>query len=131
MPNLSDEITREAEWIARVLRTSGYLADFTPASLREVERFFEEQSNKGLVRRGGLLAEDIPRRVCALGFYMGEVLRRNLGGEWKGDLSNVAQIEFHIADGMICWPTQRSGKRFQNGPEDNIAHWGHVAGLKV
>jgi hypothetical protein len=60
-----------ADWIAAALTSSGYAADFSPSSLREVERFFEDQSADGKLRRGGLLAEDTSKRVFAIGAYTG------------------------------------------------------------
>ena len=36
-----------AEWIASALTSSGYIADFSPESIWEIERFFDEQSVPG------------------------------------------------------------------------------------
>jgi hypothetical protein len=44
--------------MARALSSSGYRADFSLESLREVDRFLEEQAPGGKPKQGGLLSED-------------------------------------------------------------------------
>lgn len=116
-----------AEWIANALSSSGYRADFTLASFGEVDRFFEEHAPGGIARPSGLLSEDVGSRLFAIGSYIGETLRRQLGGEWIGDDEDPQaeiNISIKLADGSIIWPIQRAMKRFRNGPEDSIAAYG-------
>jgi hypothetical protein len=47
MGSLLEDIEASAEWMRRALSSSGYRADFSPASLGEIERFFDEQSRDG------------------------------------------------------------------------------------
>src|SRR5260221_8286767 len=75
-----EDLTSGYEWIAKALQSSGYVADFSPDSLREIERFFEEQTLNGAARPGGLLSESLGARLFALGGYVGEVIRRERGG---------------------------------------------------
>jgi hypothetical protein len=121
-------------WIATALSSSGYVADFSAASLWEIDRFFEEHSQDGAAKAGGLLSEDLGSRLFALGAYVGEVLRRERGGTWAGD-DQDAEAEINIAvrlpDGTTCWPVQRVMKRFKNGAEDGIAAYGVGMGLHV
>jgi hypothetical protein len=121
-------------WIATALSSSGYVADFTAASLWEIDRFFEEHSQDGAAKAGGLLSDDLGSRLFALGAYVGEVLRRERGGTWEGD-DQDAEAEMNIAvrlpDGTTCWPVQRVMKRFKNGAEDGIAAYGVGMGLHV
>lgn len=56
MTSLLDDIHTSAKWIARALNSSGYKADFTPESLRDIERFMDEHSNHGVAVAHGLLA---------------------------------------------------------------------------
>ncbi len=116
-----------AEWIANALSSSGYRADFTLTSFEDIDRFFDERAPGGVARPEGLLSEDVGSRLFAIGSYIGETLRRQLGGEWIGD-DNDPQAEITIsiklADGSIIWPVQRAMKRFRNGPEDGIAAYG-------
>jgi hypothetical protein len=52
-----------AEWISRALSQSGYKADFTLESLKQVDRFFEEQAENGQPKAGGLLSQQLVH-VC-------------------------------------------------------------------
>ncbi len=125
-----DDAKASAEWIAKALSSSGYKADFSMASLKEVDRFFEENAPGGNARPGGLLSEDVGARLFALGSYVGEVIRRAAGGQWKGD-DNDAQaeitIEIRLKNGTVLWPVRKVMKRFQNGSEDGLYVYGVVA----
>jgi hypothetical protein len=112
-----------AEWIAKSLNSSGYKADFSVASLKEVDRFIQDAAPNGEPKPGGLLSKDFGNRVFALGCYVGEVIRRSVGGEWKGnDDDPMAEInlELHLKDGSTIWPIQRIMKRIKNGEEDSV-----------
>ena len=134
MNTLLEDIEPSAEWISRALNSSGYGGDFTPQSLWEIDRFFEEQSRDGLAKPGGLLAEGQGQRLFAVGCYMGEVVLRVMGGEWVADDADPEgeiNIELKLPDGTRCWPVQRAMKRFKNGAEDGVAVWGMGLGLEV
>jgi hypothetical protein len=115
MGTIKEDIGTSADWISRALNSSGYRADFSPRSLWEIDRFFEEQSLNGAPKPAGLLSQDLGSRIFAIGSYIGEVIRRNIGGEWVGDdkdpQAEIA-IELHLPDGTRCWSTQRAMKRF-------------------
>jgi hypothetical protein len=116
-----------AEWIAKALSASGYKADFSVESLREVDRFFDDQAPNGRPKPGGLLSSDVGARLFALGGYVGEVIRRASGGDWKGnDKDPEAEINIALVlkAGAILWPVQRVMKRFKNGSEDGIYVYG-------
>ncbi|MEH0580204.1 hypothetical protein [Streptomyces sp. B21-108] len=132
MPSLLDDIHTSARWVADALNSSGYEADFTPRSLRDVERFMAEHSDHGDAVTGALLATDLGPRLFALGAYVGETIRQNLGGRWvtSDDVPNAEMnIALHLPDGSTIWPVQRVIKRFRNGPEDSIAFYGTALGL--
>ncbi len=134
MADILQDIFSSASWISTALKSSGYRADFTPASLWEIDRFFDEQSRAGTAKPDGFLAQDLGRRLFAIGSYIGEVVRRSLGGEWIGDETDPQaeiDIELQCPDGTRCWPVQRAIKRFKNGPEDSIAVWGHALGVEI
>jgi hypothetical protein len=131
---IKEDVASGADWISRALQSSGYRADFSPQSLWEIDRFFDEHSHEGQAKPGGLLAEGLGQRLFGLGSYIGEVVRRARGGEWVGDDSDgrtEINVELHLPDGTRCWPVQRVMKRFKNGSEDGIAAWGLGAGLDV
>jgi hypothetical protein len=134
MGTIKEDLAVGADWIARALQSSGYRADFAPESLWEIDRFFDEHSRDGAAKPWGLLAEDLGKRMFALGAYVGEVVRRQRGGEWRGDDADPEAeltVELHLPDGTSVWPVQRVMKRLQNGPEDGIAAWGHTLNLPV
>jgi hypothetical protein len=57
MASLIEDAGRAADWVAMALSSSGYAADFSLDSLRELDRFFDEHSNAGQAVPGGLLSE--------------------------------------------------------------------------
>ena len=134
MSQIIEDAQRAAEWISQALQSSGYRADFSPESLWQIDFFFDDHSRNGEAIEGGLLAEDLGKRLFALGAYVGEVLRRNIGGEWYGDDADPqaeVNIELRLATGVKCWPVQRVMKRFKNGPENSIAVYGIGMGLQI
>ena len=128
-PKIVSDALSAAEWIAKALSSSGYRANFSLNSLKEIDRFLEEQAPGGNPKPGGLLSQDLGARIFALGAYVGEVIRRRAKGEWQGDDSDPdAEINLvvRLKDGDIIWPVQRVMKRFKNGAEDGIYHYGFV-----
>lgn len=128
-PKIVSDARSAADWIAKALSSSGYRADFSLKSLKEIDRFFDEQAPGGNPKPGGLLSQDLGLRIFALGSYVGEVIRRRTKGEWLGDDSHPdAEIGLVLrpkANDMI-WPVQRVMKRFKNGPEDCLYHYGFM-----
>lgn len=127
--NIVADVLGAAEWMAMALSSSGYLADFSLASLRDVDRFFAENAPDGRAHPDGLLAEDLVRRIFGLGAYVGEVIRRRCGGTWEGndaDPKAAFNVALRLDHGHLIWPTQRAAKRFQNGPEDSVYFYGYM-----
>ncbi|HEX4192517.1 MAG TPA: hypothetical protein VHY80_05440 [Stellaceae bacterium] len=128
-PQIVTDALGAAEWMSKALASSGYKADFSVESLREVDRFFDEQAPGGKPRPRGLLSEQLGQRIFGLGSYVGEVIRRQAGGEWQGNDAD-SQAEINVAvklkNGSLIWPVQRVMKRFKNGSEDGIYAYGIV-----
>ena len=126
-PQIVKDAVEAAEWMAKTLSSSGYKADFTLESLKEVDRFVDDQAPRGKPKAGGLLSDHSGTRIFALGAYVGEVIRRQGGGQWRGD-DNDPKGEINLAiqlkSGTIFWPMQRIMKRIKNGPEDGIYAYG-------
>ncbi|CAL9484175.1 hypothetical protein [Streptomyces sp. enrichment culture] len=130
MGSLLDDVHTSAAWIARALGASGYRADFTPESLTDVERFLTEHSAHGAAVPGGLLATEAGPRLFALGAYLGETVRRGLGGVWEADDEDPygeVNLALRLPGGAVVRPVQRVIKRFRNGPEDSLV--GYAVGL--
>jgi hypothetical protein len=129
--SLERDIHTMAEWVSTALKSAGYKADFSPESIREIERFFVEQTHDGEPVKGGLLAEQLGPRLFALGSYCGETLRRELDGQWlvdDDDPQGEVNVAIELESGTIFWPVQRVIKRL-DGPEDNLQHWAqHLRG---
>lgn len=132
MGTLLQDIRLAADSISEALKNSGYNTDFSPDSVREIERFIADNINGEAVT--GLLAEDTGKRVFALGAYLGETLRRNLGGEWKVD-ENDPEAEMNatlvLPENRECWPVLRVMNRITEGDTDSITHYGQYFGLPV
>jgi hypothetical protein len=128
-PKIIEDAIALSNQISRALSQSGYEADFSLESLKEIDRFFEEQAVDGRAKPGGFLSQELGARVFALGAYVGEVIRRHHGGQWQGN-DEDAQAEINLAvrlnSGTIIWPVQRVMKRFKNGSEDGIWVYGAV-----
>ena len=128
------EIVRDVEtyaaWIAKALTASGYKADFTMESLKEIDHFFDEQARDGKPLPDGLLSENLGARIFGLGAYVGETIRRQGGGTWKGDDKDPAaeiNVELQLPNGKRMWPVQRVMKHLTNGASDLIYPYGVIA----
>jgi len=107
MDPIVEDAKKSLAWIASALSSSGYVADFTPASLWEIDRFFDEQTQGGIAKPGRLLCSNLGSRLFAIGAYIGEVIRRARGGVWIGDENDPEaeiNIEVRLPDGAILWP---------------------------
>lgn len=134
MASLTDDILAASEWISQALGSSGYVADFGPASLWSVDRFLDDHAPAGQPHRGGLLATDLGTRLFSLGAYTVEVLRRNLGGQWQtndADPEGELNVALRLPVGDVVFPVQRVMKRFKHGAEDSVAAYGAALGLVV
>jgi hypothetical protein len=130
-PQIVTDAKKSAEWIANALNSSGYKADFSVESLKEIERFFNEHSQDGKPKPGGLLSEQLGNRIFSLGSYVGEVIIRQYGGEWIGDDKDPQaemNIEVKLKGKVSLYPIQKTMKRLRNGKEDNLHHYVLVAG---
>jgi hypothetical protein len=70
--------------------------------------------------------QEVDQLCKMLGGYVGEVMRRHWGGEWKMEskaFPGQQVITLHVNDGGDVWPHFKAGKRIINGPEDNVLHY--------
>jgi len=126
-PRVVVDAGKSAEWVSKALVSSGYKADFSVESLKEVDRFLEDQAPNGVPKANGLLAKDLGARIFGLGSYVGEVLRRHAGGTWQGDDSDPQteiDLKLVLPNGSVLWPAQRVMKRFQHGSEESVFVYG-------
>jgi hypothetical protein len=133
-------IKEQADKISVELKSRQYIADFSPQSLREIERFFENRKHKGKDEPGDLLhawPDDAEgklqreNRIFSLGAYVGEVVRRNLY-EWICDDLNALQPHFRLpAARLPLFPMKLIEEQIRNYQHGNIVEWGNQAGLKL
>lgn len=68
-----------------------------------------------------------PQNVALLselwGAYIGEVFRRNVGGEWITWEDQWGKAPAIALGGTKIFPQDKVRKRFTNGPEDNLWHY--------
>lgn len=123
-PTLLQDIMTSKDWIAKALNSSNYKADFSINSLKEIDRFFDEQNSPD-----GILSRNRGQILFALGAYIGEVIISVCGGEWLTDDTDPqgeVNIAVKLKDGSIIFPVQRAMKRYMNGKEDSIYDYGYV-----
>jgi hypothetical protein len=130
MTTWNEDARELAAWVAAALTASGYQADFTLASLGEIDRFLDEHAPAGEAVPEGLLGEDLDHRLFALGAYVGEALVRHYGGRWETDEADPeaeGNLRVVLTGGAVLWPVQRVIKRFLNGPEESLHAYGQRA----
>ena len=122
---LAEDIKISAEWVRKNLNISGYKVDYNLESMKEIDRFFDEQT-----KEGGLLSGKCGYIIFSLGSFIGETLIKECGGKWitnDDDPQGEVNIQVQLEQGGIVWPVQRCMKRLQNGPEDGI--YAYVLGI--
>jgi hypothetical protein len=126
-PKIVQDAIASSRWMSKALSSSGYRANFSLASLREVDLFIGDHAPDGHPKSGGLLADGLGPRIFGLGCYVGEVIRRAGDGAWEGDDADPEaeiNISIKLKNGGLIWPVQRVMKRLQNGAEDGIYAYG-------
>lgn len=115
---LCEDIKANCEWVVMALNSSGYKADYTLESMKEIDRFIDEQSGEN-----GIISRNRGVIIFSLGCYVGETVIRLCGGKWHTD-DNDPQGEINASveldNGTVIFPMQRTIKRYQNGSEDGI-----------
>ncbi len=115
---LVDDIPVAAEWVRGNLIASGYAADWSVASLKEVDRFIENEN-----RPGGALDGKAGSILFGLGCYVGQVLIRAYGGQWvtdDADPQGEVNVAVRLGGGAMVWPVQRVVKCVKEGPDNAI-----------
>ncbi len=110
-------------------QTFGVTLEYSQESVQLVEemlaKLHEDAAQKGFFAR--LIKktpsdESIHHLAKMLGGYVGEVMRRHWGGEWKLEseaFPGEEVITLQLNGGDV-WPHFKAGKRIVDGPEDNV-----------
>lgn len=122
---LVEDLEKAAFWAADNLEGSGYLADYSLESLKDLDRFFDEE-------RQGLLAEHEDKGIIlfTLGAYFGQVAIKTYGGQWEAD-DQDPQVELHVAvrltTGQRFLPVQACIRRYKRADSQSLSQF--LAGL--
>jgi hypothetical protein len=140
LSSVIEDVRVAAEWISERLEALGYHADFQPESLREIDRFIDTTFKGALPRRkygrlfAGLIDPTGRPFGFAIGAYVGEVLRRSLGGEWVADDTDpngMVGIQVVLPTGVSTEPVMQFMRRVAHGPESSLARYGARLGLDL
>jgi hypothetical protein len=128
-PSIVRDAVEAADWMAKSLTGWGYKADFSLESLKDVDRFIDEEAPDGKPKPGGHLAQQFGAHIFGLGAYLGETIRRQGDGQWEGndhDTYPEVTLSVRLKSGAVLWPTQRVLKRLEYGPENGLYPYGVV-----
>lgn len=91
--------------------------DYSVESLQRLDQFISENFEPVGSRT---IADSLPQGV---GCYLGEVIIRNLGGEWSEE--NKPEV---VGIGTLdpVQPIEKAYRRFQNGRQDSLAWYYHA-----
>lgn len=123
-PTLDEDIHTACEWVAMALNSSGYKADYAIESMKEIDRFIDEQSGEN-----GIISRVRGKILFSLGCYVGETVIRLYGGKWHTDDNDPAgeiNASVELDNGTVIFPIQRVIKRYRNGSEDGIYAYVYV-----
>lgn len=115
---LAQDIVVAEEWVVKALNASEYKADYTLESMKEIDRFFDEQSTPE-----GILAKNRGQIIFSLGAYVGQTAIKLYGGQWvtdDADPQGEITIAVKLADGTTLWPVVKCMKRYDRGAEESL-----------
>jgi hypothetical protein len=126
-PSIVRDAVEAADWMAKSLTGWGYKADFSLESLKDVDRFIDEEAPDGKPKPGSHLAQQFGAQIFGLGAYVGETIRRQGDGQWEGndrDTYPEVTLAVRLKSGTVLWPTQRVLKRLEYGSESGLYPYG-------
>ena len=111
---LMEDIHTASEWAAGNLSKTGYRADYSLESIREIERWIQENPQLFEGNSGSI--------IFAIGSYVGETMNRVYHGSWKTDDSDPqGELNSQVQIGTsIFWPVQSVMNRNRDGEENNL-----------
>ena len=115
---LKEDILSSSDWVVKALNSSGYKADYSLDSMKEIDRFFDEQNTPT-----GILSKNRGQILFALGSYVGQTAIKLYGGEWitdDDDPEGEIKITIRFNNGSTIWPVIRCMKRYELGSEESI-----------
>ncbi len=81
----------------------GITLDFSPNSLKLLDQAIDKYFDSKTI---------MPTTILDIGFYIGEVISRNLGGAWEMENNNPATAKIIIKSGRVeTYPISKAKKR--------------------
>jgi hypothetical protein len=141
MADIAADARSSAEWISERLQSLGYGADLRPQSLREIDRFFDDTFQAGVPRRRfrrkfPVAPVDPYGRSWrfAIVAYVGEVVRRAIGGDWVTDdckSGEMIDMQLVLPSGRAVMPMIEVVRSAAGCQEAILARFGMDCGLAV
>jgi hypothetical protein len=127
--SLNDAMANAAAQAVEMAARGRLHLDFSLESLLTVEAQLDSL-HKALPRgwfaklaKPGPSDEEIDAMALSIGAYVGEVLRRHLGGEWRSANSMQPDVRIptlHLSNGSEVWPQVKVNKRLRLGAEESV-----------
>jgi hypothetical protein len=119
---LHDMVTTYAEGGVRQAKFDFDITlDYSPESVERVEEILSKLApyEPGFWKR--LIGGSIEMKSKAYGYYLGEVVRRNFGGEWAvaGPIGQLSSMALTKGDCTV-WPLMKVMKRLSGDESDNV-----------
>ena len=125
--SMQEEILEAAEWVKNNLNQTGYRVDYDVESMKEIDRFFDDEKEGVLATEG-----QMGNVLFGLSSFIGQTLIKLAGGgEWRivddhipdnpiPDPNSPINYAVILADGSVVYPGRRVMKRLMNSEEDSI-----------
>jgi hypothetical protein len=115
------KLTKLANDAVDVASKKNIKLDFTPASIAALESFcdqiYRENQISWFQKLRGKKPYSIDFPTSLLGAYLGETLRKQIGGLWENEEGEGWAL---VTDRGRCYPLNKVWKRLTNGDEDNL-----------
>lgn len=96
--------------------------DYSENSVEKIEQLCE-MIHQQIISNQNIKEENIDKVSKMIGSYLGELITKNIGGEWKLNDNKVITIRLKSFE---CYPIGKVYKRLKNGDEDNIEFYYNV-----
>ncbi|UOV02039.1 hypothetical protein [Pseudoxanthomonas mexicana] len=112
-----------------VKNVEGLVLDYSPASLKTIDRIIQSFRNDGLTE------DQVAETVFSFGCYAGEVFVRNRGARWVDPTQvmppNISQhfpfMVVQLPDRKIWSPITKAFRELENGREDSLEYLYHAS----
>lgn len=126
MADLLEQMIQSADSVVALCGAHGVELDYSIDSLRRVDDFIEKYCPQGVPTRGGPFYDQTLMKIFAVGLYVGEVMRRNVGGSWSDAALEQSAFGYCLVmeDGAVVWPVLWAMNRQESGLERSLYGYG-------